>query len=280
MGAGELTDAVAALTGGSVTGVHALKDHVFEVDTDDGDLVVVKHDPRPNAIEAEVAGLIWLTEPAAVAVPHVRAHDDQWLIMEQVEPAPPTTRAAEDFGRGLADLHAAGADGFGASTGPEQAWIGLAPMRCSASPTWADWYVRDRIEPYLRGAANRGLIDGAGVATIETVCNRVDAPVEPPARLHGDLWSGNVLWAGDRVWLIDPAAHGGHRETDLAMLALFGCPHLDRIVGAYHEHRPLADGWRERIPLHQLFPLLVHTVLFGSGYARQTVSAAQAALRC
>ena len=102
------------------------------------------------------------------------------------------------------------------------------------------------------------------------------APTEPPARLHGDLWSGNVLWAPDGAWLIDPAAHGGHRETDLAMLALFGCPHLDHVLAAYDETAPLADGWRARVPTHQLFPLLVHVVLFGRSYTAQAVAAARA----
>ncbi|RLK54724.1 fructosamine kinase family protein [Actinokineospora cianjurensis] len=280
MGAGELNPAaaVAELTGLTPTGVHPLADHVFEVDTEDGDLVVAKYDPRQGAVDAEVAGLRWLAEPGAVAVPDVRAHDDRWLIMEQIEPSAPSTVAAEDLGRRIADLHAAGAPAYGASTGPEQAWIGLAPMRCVPSPEWAHWYVTDRIAPYLRNAADRQLIDRDGVSTIETLCGRIDVPHEPPARLHGDLWSGNVVWAR-QAWLIDPAAHGGHRETDLAMLALFGCPHLDRVIAAYDEHRPLADGWQARVPLHQLFPLLVHTVLFGSGYARQAVAAAQAALR-
>jgi len=88
-----------------------------------------------------------------------------------------------------------------------------------------------------------------------------------------------VLWSTDRAWLIDPAAHGGHRETDLAMLALFGCPHLDMVRAAYDEAAPLASGWRARVPLHQLFPLLVHVVLFGRSYAAQTVAAAHAGLR-
>jgi fructosamine-3-kinase len=101
---------------------------------------------------------------------------------------------------------------------------------------------------------------------------------EPPARLHGDLWNGNVLWGTDgQVRLIDPAAHGGHRETDLAMLHLFGCPHLDRVLEGYQQAAPLADGWAGRIALHQLFPLLVHTVLFGGGYAGQAVAAARRA---
>ena len=91
-------------------------------------------------------------------------------------------------------------------------------------------------------------------------------------------WSGNLLWSGGQGWLIDPAAHGGHRESDLAMLALFGAPYLDRIIASYREMRPLADGWRSRVPLHQLHPLLVHVCLFGSGYRDAVVAAARAAL--
>jgi fructosamine-3-kinase len=103
-------------------------------------------------------------------------------------------------------------------------------------------------------------------------------PAEPPSRIHGDCWSGNVLWSGGRGWLIDPAAHGGHRETDLAMLALFGAPFLDRVLASYAEAAPLAAGWRARVPLHQLHPLLVHACLFGAGYAAPVAEAARAAL--
>jgi fructosamine-3-kinase len=103
-------------------------------------------------------------------------------------------------------------------------------------------------------------------------------PAERPSRIHGDCWSGNVLWSGGRGWLIDPAAHGGHRETDLAMLALFGAPFLDRILASYDEAAPLAAGWRPRVPLHQLHPLLVHACLFGTGYAGAVAEAARAAL--
>ena len=111
--------------------------------------------------------------------------------------------------------------------------------------------------------------------------DRIDSlagPAEPPSRIHGDCWAGNVLWSGDRGWLIDPAAHGGHRETDLAMLDLFGAPHLDRILVGYNDTAPLAAGWRSRIPLHQLHPLLVHACLFGSSYREGVLSAARSAL--
>jgi fructosamine-3-kinase len=175
-------------------------------------------------------------------------------------------------------MHAAGADAFGSPPpgGPADALIGRAPMRNVPAPSWPAWYARDRVLPYVRAARDAGTLDAAEVAVLERAAARVAAPAEPPARLHGDLWSGNVLWAPDGAWLIDPAAHGGHRETDLAMLALFGCPHLDRVLAAYDEAAPLAEGWQTRVPTHQLFPLLVHVVLFGRSYTAQTVAAARA----
>jgi fructosamine-3-kinase len=211
-------------------------------------------------------------------VPAVLGFDDEWLVMEVVPSGRPSVRAAEEFGRALAALHRAGAAAFGMAPpgGPVDAWIGLAPMRNVTGARWPRWYAEQRVLPYVRKAVDLGVLHDAAV--IEDVCARLGdlaGPDEPPARLHGDLWSGNVLWSDGGVWLIDPAAHGGHRETDLAMLHLFGCPHLERIVAAYDESAPLAAGWRERIPLHQLFPLLVHTVLFGGGYGAQAVAAAR-----
>jgi fructosamine-3-kinase len=146
---------------------------------------------------------------------------------------------------------------------------------------WPEWYATRRLLPFLRRAADAGPLSQADVRLVESVISRIGklaGPAEPPSRIHGDCWSGNVLWSAGRGWLIDPAAHGGHRETDLAMLHLFGCPHLDRVLDGYQDTAPLADGWRDRIGLHQLFPLLVHTVLFGRGYAGQALAAARAAL--
>nr|WP_253851370.1 fructosamine kinase family protein [Actinosynnema pretiosum] len=266
------------MTGFEAVAVRRIGDAVHEVDLADGDLVVVKANP---VARAEAAGLEWLAEPEGPPVPGVRGCSDDWLVIDQVEPGRPSPGAAEEFGARLAALHATGAPAFGSPPpgGPVEATIGLAPMRnAEGGGAWAEWFAEHRVERYARLAVDAGHLTAAEAAVVGSV--RVEAPEEPPARLHGDLWSGNAHWAADgRVWLIDPAAHGGHRESDLAMLALFGCPHLDRVLAAYHEAAPLADGWRERVPLHQLFPLLVHVVLFGRAYAAQTVAAARSAPR-
>ncbi|GHD88525.1 fructosamine kinase family protein [Streptomyces naganishii] len=285
--AGEGPGAAAArLTGRRTTATRALpgSGDLAEVTLDDGRTVVVKRGDGPEAVRAEAAGLRWLAAARAVRVPEVRGEDDRWLVTERVPPGRPGTGAALRFGRALAALHAAGAPAFGAPPpgGPVEARIGLAPMRNVPGDDWPGWYAEHRVLPYLRRALDDGALRRSEAAVIERVLRRLPelaGPAEPPARLHGDLWNGNVLWGADeQVWLIDPAAHGGHRETDLAMLHLFGCPRLDRVLEGYQEVAPLADGWADRIGVHQLFPLLVHTVLFGGGYAAQAVAAARAAL--
>ncbi|MER5394902.1 fructosamine kinase family protein [Saccharopolyspora sp. NPDC002686] len=286
----EARAAVADITGRAPVEVRQLgggdTSAAFAVRLEDGTAVFAKTAPAtmPGAIEAEAASLAWLAEPDVVAVPEVFGNTERWLVTEHIAESAPTAAAAEQLGRGLAALHATGAPAFGAAPpgGPADAWIGLAPMRNEPEPDWPTFYAQHRIEPYLRKAVDAGTLSSADGAVISQVCANIDqlaGPAEPPARLHGDLWSGNVHWSAQGAWLIDPAAHGGHRETDLAMLHLFGCPHLDRVVAAYQESHPLAAGWRERIALHQLFPLLVHAVLFGTGYAAQATRAARSALR-
>ena len=255
---------------------------VSRVALDDGRNGVVKTGP---GVQAEAAGLHWLALPDGPAVPRVLSCDGNRLVTEYVAPGRPTPEAAAAFGRELATMHGASAQTFGAAPpgGPVDAWIGNAPMRNEPGDDWPTWYAEHRVLPYLRTARDAGALTTADARPVEDVCARLPelaGPAEPPARLHGDLWSGNVLWGADgRVWLIDPAAHGGHRETDLAMLALFGCPHLDVVCSAYCDASPLAPGWEDRVGLHQLFPLLVHVVLFGAGYAAQAVTAAHSALR-
>lgn len=253
--------------------------HASRLTLDDGSSLFVKSWPGPEPVPdgffaTEAAGLRWLREADAVPVPEVIAALDDMLALEWVDPGPVTGEAAERFGRDLARLHRAGAPAFGA---PWPGFIGRLPQDNTESPgPWSEWFAATRLAPYLRVSADRGALEPADVALVERVLARIGryGGDEPPARIHGDLWPGNLLWAGDRVWLVDPAAHGGHRETDLATLALFGgAPHLDRILAAYQEEWPLAEGWRERVALHQLHLLLVHTALFGAGW-RTAVRAA------
>lgn len=138
------------------------------------------------------------------------------------------------------------------------------------------FYAHERVLPYARLAVRERSLDHHGLGLIERLCARLEAgefdDAAPPARIHGDLWGGNVLYDAAGAVLIDPAAHGGHRITDLAMLALFGTAYLERVLSAYAEaSNRLPDGWRDLIPLHQVHPLLVHTVLFGGGYGAQAL---------
>lgn len=230
----------------------------------------------------EADGLRWLGAAGAgggAAVPEVLAVTEDCLVLSWVEPGRPSVDAAESFGRALAATHAAGARSFGADS---DGYIGTAPLSNAPSNDWVEFWATRRVLPYLRLAADRRAVSPHDRAAVEQVVSRLAdlaGPPEPASRLHGDLWSGNVVWGADgAAYLVDPAAHGGHRETDLALLALFGAPHLSRLLDAYGEVAPLHSGWQERAPLHQLHPLLVHAVLFGGGYGARAGAAARALL--
>jgi fructosamine-3-kinase len=247
---------------------------------DNGEPDATPSDAVAAAFAAEANGLRWLAEAGAVPVPEVLAVSQTALVIAMIPPGHATPEAAFGFGTELARLHAAGADDFGA---PWPGFIASLPLdnTPAPSPGWPEWYASRRLLPYLRIAVDSGALRPEDARLVEAVTSRIDSlagPAEPPSRIHGDCWAGNVLWSGGRGWLIDPAAHGGHRETDLAMLALFGAPDLDRILAGYNDTVPLAAGWRSRVPLHQLHPLLVHACLFGASYREGVRSAAQAAL--
>jgi len=246
-----------------------------------GRSAVIKTRPQAPAgfFAAEARGLRWLAEAGGAAVPDVLAIDDDCLVLDWIEPGRPTAEAAEALGRSLAATHAAGAETFGA---PQDGYIGLAPLPNRPLDRWPEFYASRRVMPYVRAALQRGALSPAEADDVEQVVKRIHTLAgddEPVARIHGDLWSGNVVWGqDDTAWIIDPAAHGGHRETDLAMLALFGITHLQRILDAYQEVAPLADGWEDRVALHQLHPLLVHAVMFGGGYGSRAAEAARSLL--
>ena len=258
--------------GGAVTGDR------WQLRLEDGREVFAK--TRPGAPEGffavEAAGLRWLAAaPGGPPVPEVLGYDRELLVLPWVPPGMATGTAAEAFGRELAALHAAAAPAFGAD---RDGWIGAAPLDNEPCPSWPEFYARRRIEPYVRRLRDRGDLTAAQADVFARLTRRIDrvaGPPEPPAPLHGDLWSGNVLWSRDgRAWLVDPAAHGGHRETDLAMLELFGVAGLSRLMRAYQEVAPLAAGWEERQALHQVHPLLVHTEIFGRAYVGPALDAA------
>ena len=249
-----------------------------------GTTALMKTLPHPpeRFFAAEAAGLRWLGEvEGGVPVPAVLASDDECVIIEWVEQsAKHTPDTASTFGRQLAATHRAGWEGTeeGAFGWDHDGFIGRLPMPNRPCATWPEFYAIRRVLPYLRVARDRGSITPGDAAAVESVIGRLAdlLPEEPPARLHGDLWGGNCLWTVDAVHLVDPAAYCGHRETDLAMLGLFGLPHLQRVLTAYDEAWPLADGWEERLGVHQLFPLLTHAAMFGGGYG---VRAAEVARR-
>lgn len=238
---------------------------------------------RPGApageFEAEAAGLEWLAEPAGIEVPEVLATVDEAavraLVLEWVAPGRLDGAGEEELGRGLATVHRAGAPRFDATppgrpTEPALRFGG-AEIPLGGLPDGASWgahYAR-RLEHLVSTARDGDRIDAATAAAVTAVAERIDelaGPAESPARIHGDLWSGNVHAGADgRPRLIDPAAHGAHRELDLAMLGLFGSVSR-RTLAAYEEVWPLAEGHDERVPLWQLQPLLVHAILFGGSY--------------
>ncbi|MFI8566837.1 fructosamine kinase family protein [Rhodococcus sp. NPDC078407] len=251
----------------------------------------VKRNPKAHRdfFAAEAAGLHWLGEAGAPVV-RVLEYGPTHIELERLTAANPTLSAAAGFGRALARMHDGGAAGFGAppvdSDGAPfsgQLFIGARPMSNTVHRTWGAFYAAERVLPFLRIAVDAGTVTSAEAATVESACRRIADGVfgdaEPPSRIHGDLWSGNVFWTDTGVVLIDPAAHGGHRETDLAMLALFGCPLLDEIIEEYESVRPLRDGWRERVSLHQLHPLAVHAAGHGRSYGVALHTAAAAVER-
>lgn len=244
------------------------------------------------AIATETRSLEWLgqaTVSGGAPVAELVAEGNGWLETRMLPPGTPSPAHARRFGALLAHTHAAGAEFWGqAPPGLDPADARLAELESPAvdSPTWQTWgafFAEARLQPYLDASD----LSGEDAELVQRAVDRIatgelDAPqpalVDGVARLHGDLWSGNVLWPEGQGTLIDPSAHGGHAETDLAELGVFGAPHLTEILAGYDDVSRLADGWRDRIPMHQLHMLLVHVALFGGSYVQQSVALARQVL--
>jgi fructosamine-3-kinase len=266
-------DAV-AIAGGDIN-------DAFRVRLADGREAFVKTraDAQPGEYAAEAAGLAWLAEPGALRTPAVLEVGDGHLALAWLEEGSLDAAGAEELGRGLALTHRAGARCFGDPGLGGEARIGPLLLPNEPAEDWGEFYAGRRLQPLVLEGSRSGRVSASCAAAVERVCAKIGelvGPAEPPARLHGDLWRGNVFAdRAGRPWLIDPFAYGGHREVDLAMLRLFGAP-SERVFSAYTELAPLADGWRERVELYQLLPLLIHAVLFGGGYSASAERAARA----
>jgi fructosamine-3-kinase len=232
---------------------------------------------------AEAAGLRWLAEAGGPVVEVVDVGVDH-ITLTRLASSAPTQKHAREFGAAIARMHGAGADRFGSApagfTG--QMFIGNRPMPSTPTEHWGEFYAHQRVLAFVDDAVAAGNLNRADESDTREVCALIASGVfddeAPPARIHGDLWNGNVVWTPDGVVLIDPAAHGGHRETDLAMLALFGCPALDAVIEGYQMVYPLRDRWPDRIPMHQLHPLAVHAAGHGPGYGVELGRAARKTL--
>lgn len=228
----------------------------------------------PDQAHAEAAGLKWLaaaTPEAEKSVVKVVEVSGTTLVEQRVETVRPDPESAFEFGRILRGIHEAGAEAFGA---PPEGWtgknfIGRVEQSCTPTDNWAEFYTEQRVLPFARRARLQPEIK----QLVEKACESIVKHAKtgefdvPPARIHGDLWAGNVLFSPDGVVMIDPAAHGGHPHTDLAMLELFGTPHLVDILAGYGN--PDVD-----FALHQLHPLAVHAMTHGAAYHRPLADAA------
>jgi fructosamine-3-kinase len=253
--------------------------HVVLADGRDA-FVKTRSSSHPGEYKAEADGLRWLAEPGFIRTPQVLEVGEDYLALQWVERGRLHPDGVDELGRGLARTHAAGAPCFGYPfEGPAGgATFGSLGLPNDPTEDWPTFYAERRLRPLARIARDRDALTSRGVDAVLRVADlmpELAGPPEPPARLHGDLWGGNVMADADgRPWLIDPSAFGGHREVDLAMLHLFGAP-SDRVFNVYEEETPLAEGWEERVELYQLAPLLVHALLFGGGYRDQAEAAAR-----
>ena len=234
--------------------------------------------PPPGFFTTEATGLEWLRGSGAVLVPEVLAVSDgagdepAFLVLEWIEQGGGHPASEFDFGRNLAALHGAGAPVFGREDRRTTGSLGL-PNEPVA--TWSEFVSRCRFLPLARIARDRRSLPPDAIVRLERLANSLDRFDDGagPARLHGDLWAGNrIVDVDGAAWLIDPAAHGGHAEFDLAMMRLFGGFGADAFAG-YESVRPLAEGWDDRVDLHQIAPLVVHAIKFGGHYVASATRA-------
>ncbi len=220
----------------------------------------------------ESMGLARLAVSDSVYIPKVFGHGSHrshaYLLLEYLPPSAPSPTFWRHFGHQLAALHRTEGVGFGLE---HDNYIGLLNQSNQKHQDWHEFYAQERILPQVQLARDRGYITKELVKRSEELCKQAEniCPLESPALLHGDLWSGNFICTfGDRPVLIDPACYYGHREMDLAMTMLFG-GFSQEFYQSYQEHYPIVPGFEARVNFYQLYYLLVHLNIFGQSYYHQ-----------
>lgn len=246
----------------------------WRIDTNEGRFFLKTNsgDRFPSMFEAEADGLDRLREVNAIGIPrvlgHGEDHDTTWLLLEWVESTDHKQEFWKDFGKRLAKLHKHTADRFGLE---RNNYIGSLVQRNDQESDWAQFFTRQRLEPMLKLARDKRKVEAGMAFRFERLFLQLDQlfPKEPPSLLHGDLWSGNFVAGPDgSPWLLDPAVYYGHREMDIAMTMLFGG--FDQaLYESYNAEYPLEAGWKDRVEICNLYPLMVHVNLFGGSYAQQ-----------
>lgn len=262
---GELT--IQSIGGGSIN-------EAYHVQSRDKSVFVKVNNANayPGMFEAEARGLELLRTHSRFEIPKVldtgEVDNTSYLIMDWIPSGTPDSDFWENFAVNLADLHRQNEEMFGLD---HNNYIGSLPQQNENRYSWSEFYIEMRLEPQLRLARNDGLVDSDLIRSFDKLFARIENlfPEELPALIHGDLWSGNFICTGaGQATIFDPAVYYGHREMDLAMSKLFGG--FDRaFFDHYNTDFPLENGWEKRIPLGQLYPLLVHVNLFGGGYVAQ-----------
>ena len=244
--------------------------HAVRVDAEGKSYFIKWAESAPSEFfAAEAAGLAALRQTGALSVPSVLTQGQyqqrDFLVLPFLKTYEPTPRFWEQLGQGLALLHAHTNSRFGWKT---DNFIGSLPQINSWQSKGIEFLVENRLRPQAAQAVYRGEMPDAWLPVLDELYRHLPdlIPNEKPALVHGDLWNGNVLCGPqERPYLIDPAVHYGHREADLAFTRLFG-GFDDRFYAAYEEAFPLLPGFAQRQDLYNLYPLLVHVNLFGSGY--------------
>lgn len=226
----------------------------------------------PNMFACEAAGLDAIRATKTIAVPEViyqaDVGDDSFLLLEWIETRRATDKASAELGRQLASMHCHTNDFFGFET---DNYMGSLKQSNRKHANWKSFFIEERLMPMVKIAFNKHLLNSNDLKDFDTLYKKLGElfDEEKPSLIHGDLWGGNYLIREDeKPFLIDPAVSYGHREFDLAMTTLFG-GFSRSFYEAYHAEFPLDKGWQERIDLWNLYPLLVHLILFGQGYLGQ-----------